>query len=591
VIKEILIGVFKSFFSRMAQPAADVLTSWPHYNAVVTSYRGGHMNEVLRLCGNSLATSPDHGAANYYTGLALIALGRTPEAESPLRKAVSRHPDFVDARAELSRVLHEVGSPDAAEEHARRCVELAPQNPRFRLLLADLLERDGCQSEILEHLAFAQEFLPEDLDVLNRLIRKLDQLGKFDTALRIAERAMVENGDRFETQFFLGYARFVTGDHDGAVSACREAIRHRGNVAGVYITLGSSLLALGDFDAATIAYNEALRLSPRNTDALFHLGMVHLMHGRYREGWKGFEYRFYAPHTTRRKCLPRWDGGSLRGKTLHVMREQGLGDDIMYASCFAELISKAHHCIIECEPRLEKLFRRSFPAATLVPIIDNTKISEVFDRADVDIRIFSASVPGYLRRSPASFPGHKGYLRTHPERASYWRSRLQALGNGLKVGISWRGGTAWTHRRRRVVELESMLPVLSIPGTHWINLQYGNRQSELDELKNKTGVLVIDWPEAIDGDYDETAALVSALDLVVSVCTSVVHLAGALGKNAQVMVPFAAEWRYGAAGESMAWYPSVRLIRQKQPGDWAPVIQSICKVVTAMQQELNGERC
>ena len=346
--------------------------------------------------------------------------------------------------------------------------------------------------------------------------------------------------------------------------------------------MGSALLALGRADEAAAAYKRSLKVLPTYPDASFHLGMLNLMRGRYRDGWAGFEYRFKIPRGTRRPCEPRWNGTSLRDRTLHVLREQGLGDDIMYSSCYPQLINDAKHCVIECEPRLEKLFVRSFPQATFVPIVDNATKTDVLNREDVDVRIFSASVPGYLRNSIRDFPAHQGFLSADPQRVAYWRAKLDGLGGGLKVGISWKGGTVYTHRNRRTLSLEKLLPLLLTPNVHWINLQYGERKQELSALKGQHSIEVADWTEAIDGDYDETAALVGALDLVVSVCTSVIHLGGALGRPVWVMVPFAPEWRYGLQGEAMPWYPSVRLHRQTDPGDWDAVMNRIRDDLSAL---------
>lgn len=555
--------------------------SWPLMSQVIEAFNNKDHHRVVSLCRETLRDDPGHAQANHVCGRALIELGRGAEAEPLLRAALEAEPDLAEAHADLSRVLRQSGDPAGAEQHGRRAVELAPAEPRYRLVLADVFDEAGRHAESLEQVSLAQEYAPEQIDVLQRLILKLDHVGQYDAALRIAERAMRELGPRFETHHFLGYARFSTGDHEGAVAACREAIRLNGKSPGIMVTLGSALLALGRADEAMAAYRRALKVLPTYPDALFHQGMLNLMRGRYRDGWAGFEYRFKIPRGTKRRAEPRWNGTSLRGRTLHVLREQGLGDDIMYSSCYPQLIADAKHCVIECEPRLEKLFRRSFPQAEFVPIVDNAIKSEVLERKDVDARIFSASVPGYLRNSLRDFPEHQGYLFADPARAAYWRGQLARLGPGLKVGLSWRGGTVYTHRNRRTLLLETLQPLLAIPGVHWVNLQYGERAGEIAAFSAAHGIAITDWPEAIDGDYDETAALVDGLDLVVSVCTSVIHLTGALGREARVMVPFAPEWRYGLEGDRMPWYPGVHLHRQVDPQDWSSVIAEVAAALKA----------
>ena len=185
-----------------------------------------------------------------------------------------------------------------------------------------------------------------------------------------------------------------------------------------------------------------------------------------------------------------------------------------------------------------------------------------------------------LRNRQEDFPRHGGYLRAAPDRTAAWKARLAALGPGLKVGLSWQGGTQLSRSALRSLTLDRLLPVLRVDGVHFVDLQYTDTARERAALERERGISVVHWPEAIT-DYDETAALVAALDLVVSVCTAVVHLTGALGRPAWVMTPFSPEWRYGRAGGSMAWYPSVRLIRQTGYGVWEPVIATVAEQLKA----------
>jgi len=549
----------------------------PDLEPALADFKQQNYKEVVAKCRAVLAYEPRSARANHLCGRALIELDLHAEAENYLNVAVAADPALAEAHSDLALVMLKAGDHRAAERSCRLAVKAQPKHSRYRMHLAEILESTGRDNEALMELLVAQEYAPEQVDVLQELLIKLDQLGQYAEALRVAERAIVELGETFETWFFLAYARYSTGDALGAVEASTRAISFRSNVPGIYVTRGSAFLALGKIEEAAASYQRALRVEPGYPDALFHLGMVNLTRGRYRDGWAGFEYRFKLRRANRRSCEPRWNGTSLRGRTLHVMREQGLGDDIMYSSCFPQLIRDAKHCYIECEPRLEKLLARSFPEATFIPLVDNVSKEAVLQRDDFDMRIFSASVPGYLRNSLRDFPRHQGYLRADTERAAYWREKLAALGDGLKVGISWRGGTVHTNRKRRTLSLETLQPVLALPGVRWINLQYGERAAEIAAFKAAHGITITDWPEAIDGDYDETAALVSGLDLVISVCTSVIHLSGALGRPVWVMVPHAPEWRYGLEGETMPWYPTARLLRQTESGSWDAVIKRVGK--------------
>lgn len=548
----------------------------PELESALAAYNEKRYEEAVGICREVLLNEPRSARANLLCGQALLALDRHAEAERYFEAALAVDPDLAEAHADYSIALFKTGDHSAAESECRKAVMSRPGEVRYRLLLAELLEVTGRSKESLAELAMALECAPERLDLLARLSDGLRKLGLYAEMLRLAERAVLENGENFETQLALAVARFHTTDIPGAIDAARKAIGFSGDRPEAHMVLGSSLFELGRVDDALAAYRRALKVRPGLADALYHIGLVHLRQGRFREGWQGFEHRFgLEQNKIMRPCSPRWNGTSLRGRTLLVMREQGLGDEIMYASCYPQLIKDAGRCLIECEPRLERLFARSFPEATFFPLEDIRTNQQTDPGIPVDVRSYAASLPRYLRNSLKDFPDHQGYLKADPERSAYWRERLAGLGDGLKVGISWRGGTVHSFTGKRTLSLDALLPVLSIPGVRWVNLQYGSRAEEIVAFQDSSGIPIADWQEAVDGDYDETAALVSSLDLVISVCTSVVHLGGALGRPLWVMAPYVPEWRYGLKGESLPWYPSVRMYRQAVPGAWEPVVAHV----------------
>lgn len=533
--------------------------------------------EAVEYCKALLTREPRSARANLLCGQALLELDHSSGAIPYFEAAIAANPDLAEAHSDHSIALFKTGNPAAAEAACRKSVLLRPGEIKYRLRLAELLEVTGRGRESLAELAMALECAPERLDLLARLSDGLQKLGLYPEMLRIANRAILDNGENYETLLALAVARFLTTDIHGAIESARKALTLAADRPEAYVALGSALFEHGEIDDALAAYRRALKVRPGLPDALFNIGLIHLRQGKYREGWTGFEHRFGLKHNIEvmRPCTPRWNGTSLRGRTLLVMREQGLGDEIMYASCYPQIIKDAERCLIECEPRLQRLFERSFPEATFFPL-SNLLTSELTDPGvEVDVRSYAGSLPRYLRNSLRDFPDHQGYLRADPERIAFWRERLAGLGDGLKVGISWRGGTVHSFTGKRTLPLAALLPALSVPGVQWINLQYGRRADEITAFHGAQGIPIADWPEAVDGDYDETAALVSALDLVISVCTSVVHLAGALGKPVWVMAPYVPEWRYGLHGENLPWYPSVRMLRQPSPGAWQPVISGV----------------
>ena len=191
-----------------------------------------------------------------------------------------------------------------------------------------------------------------------------------------------------------------------------------------------------------------------------------------------------------------------------------------------------------------------------------------------DYRVRCSDLPRMLRNCETDFPRRDGYLLADPVRADAWRERLAALGPGLKVGISWRGGTPATGEARRSIALDALLPILSTPATHFVSLQYGNVSAELAQLKMRHSVIVHSWASS-DAAMEEVTALIASLDLVITVCTTAAHLAGALGKPTWVLVPLVPEWRYLYQGSSIPWYRTLHLFRQKRLNDWEDVIATV----------------
>ncbi len=346
------------------------------------------------------------------------------------------------------------------------------------------------------------------------------------------------------------------------------------------INLSNALLRLGRFARALEVLEEVLEVEPDNVEARWNRSHFLLGMGRYEEGWRDYDYRvLLKSRPVRLLPFAEWAGEPLQGKRVLIAAEQGLGDELMFASCIPEVLACASEVHIECEHRLARLFARSFPGAKILASDHEAQPPWMNSAPDLDCFVRAGSLPRYLRNSPREFPAHRGYLRADEARVEHWRARLAALGPGMKIGLSWRGGTASTRAGARSIPLEGLAAILEVSGCEFVSLQYGEVDGEIGDLRRMRGRTVHHWKEAI-ADYDETAALVSALDLVISVQTALIHLTGALGKPAWVLVPAAPEWRYGIAGEGMPWYPSIRLFRQQHAGAWQ---ETLARIVAALR--------
>ncbi len=425
------------------------------------------------------------------------------------------------------------------------------------------------------------------VDALNALGNVMRMQGQPLEAESLYRRALVVNADAAPVWANLALCLNDTDRSAGAIDALRRALDLTPEDAGVLVNLAMVWNDIGDAQQAQSLLQRALELDANLAEAHLELAQIFLRRGEYAKGWSHYEWRRRVEkwELLPNYSCPPWRGEDLAGKNLLVTAEQGLGDQIMFAGCLPDVLRTTSHCLIESHSQLVELFKYSFPEATICSTRVVNPVIEGNVAVVPDYKIAIGSLPSRLRRHQADFPRHRGYLRADSARIERWRTRLVQLGPGRKIGISWLGGTTRTHRSKRSIDLAQWLPLLRRKDCQFVSLQYGEVEADLAAMSSDYSIHISHWKEAID-DYEETAALVCALDLVVSVQTAVVHLTGALGQGAWVMVPAVPEWRYGQTAETMPWYPSVKLFRQSHSGDWQPVIG---RVSSELDHWLRGE--
>jgi tetratricopeptide (TPR) repeat protein len=524
-----------------------------------------------------LKLEPRAATGHFLVGETLFRQGRTEESEKWLRAAISLDSEQVVAHLRLADLLRFGARFDEAEACVREVLALDPESAPALVALGMVLRDRGKSAPAIEQLEQALRIEPGRVQALHQIgeiLRYMDRTAEAEQRFR--EALKTRPGD---VPIMVALA-LVLGDQMryAEAFACLEQALAREPGSAIALNAKGLLLDLtGKRAEAEAAYAAVLRSAPDNEDTGFSLGICRLRHGNLAEGWKGFELRrsnesFVGRYRT--FPFPEWQGEPLEGKTILVYPEQGLGDEIMYGSCIPDLAARARHVALECDPKLGELFARSFPNCTVKPrarTMGNDWVNHLEPRPDYQVPI--GSLPLHFRTRVEDFPA-RGFLAADPAKVAAWKRRLEALGPGPKIGLSWRGGVGHTGKARRSFRLEELRPVLALEGMHFVNLQYTDVRDELAELSKRFGMTVHHWQEAID-DYDETAALVCALDRVLTVCTAIVHLTGGLGRRAIVMVPFGADWRYGAEGERMLWYPSVRLVRQRAIGEWSTVLETV----------------
>jgi tetratricopeptide (TPR) repeat protein len=539
---------------------------------------GGRPAEAIPLF--QAAIRSDARSADAWAGLgtAQAGGGDLAAAESSLLRALELAPGRLDALKILAEIKHERNDLSAAESMCRRILELDRDNVPALIRLGKVLQD---QSRVDDALACWKEAIQIDpgnwvaYNNIGALYMHFPDKRK-SLALKYLEEGLQRKPD--SPRLLMNCVRLHLDEEDleEAQKWAMRAVQSAPNDPDVMAMIGALEYYAGERERAITSLRRVIELNPAFAQAHSNLGHILLESGNLDEAWAEYEWRkktedFRRIHEQVR--LPAWAGDAPKGQSLLIYPEQGLGDEMMFASCLPDLLRAGNDCTLICALKLEALFRRSFPTARVlgaaVPDIP-AKVASLSPKPDYKLAI--GSLPMYYRKSLSAFPQHAGYLKADPEKVARWKSRLDDLGPGLKVGISWKGGLPWTEAHSRTVGLERFLPILKGEGLKCVSLQYTDCREDLDTLRSSHGIVLPHWQEAID-DYDETAALVSALDVVVTVCTAVVHLAGGLGKPVIVMAPFKPTWRYAMMEGGMPWYPSVRVFRQPIRGDWAPVLE------------------
>ncbi len=556
----------------------------------------GDIRGARAICEATLVRFASHARSHHLLGVILAhegTIGGTIGGELArslhhLERAAALAPEWPDAHLACGNVHQLVGDARAAEASYRRAIELDAGAAGAHYSLAVMLRLAGRKEEALACYLRAHELDQAGGEIVWDLVQLLLDLNQLGRARTVAEETLARNATSAPAHKALGLAYLHLHEPQLALAHFERSGALAPGDAESLLHQGIAAQELARLDDALAAYEQAIRVKPDYAQAQWRRSLIRLSKGEFESGWIDYDVRHLSEDRPRRQFpQPRWQGEPLAGKTLLVYGEQGLGDEIMFASCLPEVIARAQHCVIDCHPRLAPLFGRSFPGAAVHAGLQTDDPSWLQDHPAPDYQIAIGSLPAMLRNRPEDFPRHTGYLQADPRKAEAWKDRLDTLGRGLKVGLSWQGGTSVSRARLRSLTLEQLLPVLQVPGVDFIDLQYTDTARERAVFERDRGIRVVHWPEAI-ADYDETAALITALDLTLSVCTAVVHLTGALGRPARVMTPYSPEWRYGHAGERMVWYPSVKLVRQPRYGDWEPVIDTIARELALLRAAQGG---
>lgn len=536
-----------------------------HANMAAALMMLGQDAASLVYSDRAIALRPKFAEAYSNRGAALKKLRRYDEALAALDQAIALKADFTDAYGNRGGTLVEMGRHAEALASFDRAIVL---NPRYAMAhdgRGIALDELGRPAEALASFDTALRWDPQTPDVHVRRGRLLVKLKRFEDAVASYDRALASQPDHSEAHFHRGVAlSYLTRYEQALISYDRAATLAPGN-ADALSNRGVMLCQLGQFDASLASFDHALAIEPDRAEFQFNQSIVRLMVGDFRLGWPQYESRRHKAGHSHHHTFSRrpWTGQtSIAGRRLFAYWEQGLGDTIQFCR-YAKLAKDAGaQVILYVQDPLVRLIRTLDPDIRVAGSADGTQVF------DYDCPLMS--LPLAFGTTPDTIPAAHRYLSADPALQGAWAARLGATARPL-VGLAWRGSATHMNDHNRSIQPETLLPLLS-PACGWVSLQKEVRRTDLAILR--LGADITFAGGELD-DFADTAALIATLDLVITVDTSIAHLAGALGKPVWILLPFIPDWRWQLGRTDTPWYPTARLFRQPALGDWDTVMAEV----------------
>jgi Flp pilus assembly protein TadD len=539
------------------------------------AHQRGDSAQALAPMQKAIALAPGVAFQHANLGLVQRALGRLDDAHASLRQAHQLDPSKADTCNTLGAVCAESGRHDEAVAWYQRALALRPDHAGAQANLGHTwaaLERPDQALACFEALRAAQ---PAHPGVHFMVGTALSQLGRHDDAAAAFRQALVQRPDDALAMSHLAKTLTRLGAADAAIAMARQALALQPRLADAWSHLGTPLQHKGEAAEAQAAFRQALDIDPKRPYDRFNLALNLLLQGDFAAGWADYECRLELPSFPRLGPAPRcptWRGEALAGRSLLVVAEQGLGDLIQFSRYVPLLRERGATVVLQCQAGLLRLMQ------TLPGVARCVDVEQV--PPDTDFAVPVMSLPLRLRTTRQTIPASVPYLHATLPDTLKWRRRLAGLPDGPRVGLVWQGRATHGADRYRSVPLAALDPLADLAGVHFISLQRDPPAEPPGPMSRR----LIDLA-AEQTDMADLAGLLANIDLVISVDTSVCHLAGAMARPLWVLLQKGPDFRWLLNRNDSPWYPSARLFRQAQLGDWGSVVE---RVRTTLDDCCNG---
>ncbi|CCD87867.1 putative TPR domain protein; O-GlcNAc transferase related protein [Bradyrhizobium sp. ORS 285] len=594
--------------SRLVNPAA-------LYETAFAQFQAGKLLEAMRCCQDALAVDPNHSDAMHLMGLlslrmgqngqaidwfaraiklapksdyvsslgsALRKAGRLEDALKAFDKAVSLQPDNAQYWKDLGAVLAELDRPDDAILSLRHALQLSPEYVDAANLCGLLLCRRNRFAEALELFDISVKANPGQAEALHMRALVLQNLGRLEEAAADGLRSQMLDPANFETHNNLGWVLHRLGRHEQALACFDRALSLRPDYV-LALKNKADLLADGlRFEEAMACHERVQTIAPSDPITIWNMALIHMVTGNFEAGWLGREIRWKTGLGIAHPdfAQPQWSGDDcIRGKTILIFADEGLGDAFQFARYVPMVAELGAKVILAVQDPASSLLSRLAGVTECIP--RSTAASASFD-----LHCSMSSLPLAFKTTLRTIPADVPYLPSPlPARQAEWERRLGPH-DRLRVGLVWSGNPGHSNDRNRSVPLQLLTRLLDIDA-QFVSLQKDVRESDRDVL---AGLDIVDTTESL-ADFDDTAGLLSCLDVVVTVDTSVAHLAGGLGRPVWILLPYRPDYRWLLGRTDSPWYPTARLFRQNEARDYGWVIDQVRHELAAEAAAFRGAPC
>ena len=508
--------------------------------------------------------------------LALHQSGQLDAAETHYRNLLNFLPSNITLLTNLGTIALQKGNFEGAVIIIGKSLQINPNQPNALCNRGNALQDLNRLDEALASYDRAISLKSDYVDAYFNRGNALQLLKRFDEALASYDNAIAHKPHYVEAYYFRGHALYALKRLDEALVSYDHAVALKPDYAEVYMNRGITLQDLKRLDEALVSYDCGIALKSDDSCARWNRCLLKLLNGEYTEGWRQYEWRWKnfsnkKPLTTSK---PIWTPG--QPKRVLVWAEQGIGEEIMFSSLLTEFKELCSQLLVKVDTRLIPLLSRSLAKEiTFIPRDKNINEDEY------DEHISMGSLCQYLRNDEERFKKTRyGWLVDDKIKTDAIKKLLLCYGNNTEhhkkiCGISWRSKCKTTGANRSL-ELKSFIEMLGLESYTYVNLQYGDTAEEINLCRTELNVNIFSY-EKVDNftDIDGLASLIQACDVIVSVDNTTVHLAGALGKDVRILLPYAADWRWQLNREDSPWYASVKLYRQHSDYQWAPIFDQV----------------